>query len=675
METDISELKGVGATSIGLLARLNIRTVEDLINHYPRRYDDFSHVSTIANASAGKVTIKAKLSSVKGKYGRSRGLHITEALASDSSGKLRVTWFNQPYRAASIKPGKEYYLSGVFDFSGSYLSLVNPSIELADSFKINTARILPIYKETKGLTSKKLRSLMKHVLPILRDTPEDLPQESVKLGALDPLHLSLQKLHFPKNSDDIQKSRRDLGVRELFEVMLASQLLRKDIQQYRSPRVPINEALLKKLSAGLPFKLTDQQRVITWRILKDMQDATHPMNRLVEGDVGSGKTVIAGLVAANAVDSGGQVALMAPTELLAKQHLASLSEQFASVLPKMRIELLIGSLPAKDKKKILSELAKGDIDILIGTHAIFQRSVEFHKLELVILDEQHRFGVEQRKQLLRKAKLMPHVLSLTATPIPRTLSLVVYGELDVSVLSEKPPGRKEITTELVSLASRAEKLKELVEQSSANNQAYIVCPHIEDKQEQISVEEIYKLVTSLSKSAQVDIMHGKLTADEKEHVMSKFLSGETHVLVSTTVIEVGVNAVNAHVMAIIAPERFGLAQLHQLRGRVGRGNQPGHCYLLRQDNKPPPKRISYMCTINDGFKLSELDLHLRGPGAIYGTRQSGLLDLRLADISDTKQLFTAKDMAVDFVRSDRNMVKYRRLNARVLSIQKVTNLN
>ncbi|MCA9348748.1 ATP-dependent DNA helicase RecG [Candidatus Saccharibacteria bacterium] len=675
LSTKVEELNGVGSATASALRRLGIKNLGDLINHYPKRYEDYSKITLIKDAKAGQISIRARLANIKSLYGRKRGLHVTTALASDATGSMHVTWFNQPYRAASIKANAEYFLSGKYDFSGTFLTLLNPSIELVSDFPANTARILPVYPETKGITSHKLRKLLVQNESVFKSVKEYLPQEIIDFAGIGSFADTLRKLHLPNDSQELQEAIADLGFRELFEVTLASQLLRIDLQKYRSRHIKIKESSLRRFVDGLPFKLTPGQKLTAWQALKDMSEATHPMNRLVEGDVGSGKTAIAAIVAFNVIKSGGQVAVMAPTELLANQHFQSMQEYFGKNLEDGEIALLSSSLNTPRRKLVIDGLKTGKIKLIIGTHALFQSYVEARNLELLVIDEQHRFGVNQREFLLAKAARMPHVLTMTATPIPRSLALVLYGELDISVLAEKPPGRQKITTKLISLSQRLDLFKAVIEQSSPTNQVFVVCPNIDSPDQADSISKTEEWLKKHFPNLGYGVIHGRLKAQEKEEVMSDFLNGKFNLLLATTVIEVGVNIVNALNMIILSPDRFGLAQLHQLRGRVGRGQRPANCFLCLNDNEPPTKRLRLIEKLDDGFKLAEADLELRGPGAIYGTRQSGQLDLRVAKLTDVKLVSKAREAAKEFVALDLKLIKYKKLHAKIVYLQKITNLN
>ncbi|MEM6997838.1 MAG: ATP-dependent DNA helicase RecG, partial [Patescibacteria group bacterium] len=559
LHEELTSISGVGAKTAQLFSRLNVRTVEDLIHLYPRRYEDYSQVMSIASLNPGQITVKAKITRVKSRYGRARGTHITEAIATDDTDSLSIVWFNQPYRASSIKEDAEYYLSGMFDYGGGKLQLVNPNVEVASDIQINTARILPVYPQTKGLTSKKIRAAVANLdTTVFQQVRESLPQRILDEFNLRSYGQTLRILHSPSSSKELMRCRREMGFRELFPIMLSSQLLRVELEQKKSAPIELATKELQQLTSKLPFNLTDQQRLIAWQLLKELESSKRPLNTMVEGDVGSGKTIIAAMMALNVLASGKQVALMAPTEILARQHEQSLRELLEPF--NYELVLLTGSLSAKDKESLRDKIMSTQPLLILGTHALFQDGVEFLELGLLIIDEQHRFGVDQRKRMQSKASYIPHVLTLTATPIPRSLALVLYGELDIKQLTEKPPGRKTIITELSRLNKRADLLKEHISKSTARDQLYIVCPAIEANDDQDSIEDIEKLINRLLPQASYEVLHGKLSSSEKESRMQAFVSGEVSVLLATTVIEVGVNVPAASRMIIISPERFGLAQ-------------------------------------------------------------------------------------------------------------------
>lgn len=673
----MSVLKGVGDVVVKKLALLGIYTVGDLVRYYPRRYDDYSNVSQIVKLQPGPVSVKVFVKEIKGRYVR-RGLHITEAVASDKSGSVRMVWFNQPYRANATKIGSEYYVSGNFELSRGRLAIMNPGMELASDFPVNTARIIPIYKETKGLKSATIRKILAGLRETISQLPESLPPDTVKTNKLISNSDATAAMHFPKSINDLESARRRLGFEEIFGLSLAAMLNKKEAMQEKTHVVPFNEDLAKTLVNSLPFKLTDSQRKVAWQVYKDMQ-ADSPMNRLVEGDVGSGKTIIAAMAAAMAIDSGYQVALMAPTELLARQHADNLHKIMRSINRHDDVALLVGSIKPVQKTAIHKLIKEGRANFIVGTHALISDNVALKNLGLVIVDEQHRFGVEQRKKLQQKASgRMPHVLSMTATPIPRTLALTLYGELDISVISEKPKNRLPIMTKIVSPNSRAQLYKKIDQELDSGHQMFVVCPLIteSDMLDALSAEKVYQTLSkSVFKHRNVGLLHGKMKPEEKEETMLQFVNQKLDILVSTTVIEVGVDVPNATIMLIEGAERFGLAQMHQLRGRVGRSNAQGYCYIIPSDSKEPSRRLKALESSFDGFKLSELDLELRGPGAIYGHMQSGQLDLRVAKLTDVKLIEAARGSAKQFIDSTQQLANYPELERYVKSYRSVTNLN
>lgn len=672
----MTELQGVGDVLAKKFAQLGVNTIDDLIHYYPRRYDDYSEITPIGRLKPGAVSVESVIKQVKGRYGR-RGLHITEAIASDDSGSVRLIWFNQPYRAASLRTDHTYFISGQYELKRQHFTVMNPSVELAGDFPLNTARILPIYPETAGLTSRQIRSALLQVMPLIEAIPESLPAWLIKKYKLLGRAAALKQLHLPETSESIEAAKQRLGFEEVFQLSLASLLNKQENQQESALAVPFNATLAKSFVDQLPFQLTDDQRRVVWQIYMDLQ-RSQPMNRLVEGDVGSGKTVVATMAAIMVMEQGWQVAFMAPTELLARQHADTIYKLLKPLGLESLVTLLVGSLKPAQKLKAQRAIAEGKARFLVGTHALIQEKVDMHKLALVVVDEQHRFGVEQRKALMAKAGHMPHVLSLTATPIPRSLALTLYGELDISAIARKPADRLPIKTELVPPSSRPKLFEKLQSELHAGRQIFAVCPLISESEaiDAAAAEKVYEQLSGKEfKNWRVGLLHGKLKPDNKADVMDKFVNHELDVLVATTVIEVGVDVPNATVMLIENPERFGLAQVHQLRGRVGRSHHQGYCYLLLSDAQTPSARLRALTSSDDGFKLAELDLQLRGPGAIYGTYQHGALDLRIAKLSDTKLIAEARQAAQSFIDKGENLLKYKQLMLQVTRLRAVTNLN
>lgn len=672
----IDSIRGVGAQTAKKLAYLGIHTPEQLLTSIPRSYTDYSKVSPLCKVRPGKVTICVEVKNIQSRYVR-RGLHITEALASDETGSIKVIWFNQPFRALSLKTDEKYFMSGEFGLSRQRMCIVNPATEKFSELPVHTARIVPTYKETKGLNSSQHRRIVNECFHVCPKLEESLPTWILKKYDLMPRHEAYFAMHFPSSTAELEKAQKRIGFEEVFYLSLASLLNKYANKQEKSFEVKFDVSLAKKFVAELPFKLTDDQRAVLWQIFQDMQKPV-PMNRLVEGDVGSGKTVVAAMAAAMAMQAGFQVAYMAPTELLARQHAISLRFALEPLGLSGKIGLLIGSLTAAKKTELHQKIKQGEIQFVVGTHALIADKVAMQRLGLVIVDEQHRFGVEQRKKLQGKAHSMPHVLSMTATPIPRSLALTLYGELDISVISTLPSGRRPIETTLVSPNSRSSMYKKLLQQLKLGRQAFVVCPTISSDGggKLPTAEQVYdRLSKNELSNHKVGLLHGKMKSDEKDRIMKQFLEGKINVLVATTVIEVGVHVPNATVMIIEAANRFGLAQLHQLRGRVGRSEHQAYCFAVLIDSQPASARMRAFASTYDGFELSELDLNLRGPGAIYGTIQSGALDLRVAKLSDTKLIALARDAASTFIEQNENLLQYPLVAEHVQKIRTVTNLN
>lgn len=678
MEQNVQSIKGVGEAAAKLLKKLGITTVYDLLHYYPRKYDDYSHVLPISKLQPGTVCIKAEIRSVTGRYVR-RGMHITEAVASDLTGSVRLTWFNQPYREAAIKKGSMYYIVGDFGLRSQRMAITNPSIEIEHdrTSQLHTARIVPIYKESKGITSQQIR---KYIAETLRSFADDIveiiPGEMLKQHKLLGLQEALMAIHFPKTNKHVQAAKRRLGFDELFVLIAASMLNRAELKGEHALSIPFDETLARKFVKSLPFTLTPGQRKVIWQMYLDMQKDM-PMNRLLEGDVGSGKTVVAAMVALMVLSTGYQVALMAPTEILAKQHAETIFNLLTPLGMADSVALLIGA--TKKKELLKTRLQDGQVTFVVGTHALLTSDVEISKLGLVIIDEQHRFGVEQRKSLQAKSGgHMPHVLHMTATPIPRSLALTVYGELDVSIIDTVPSDRKSIKTSIVSPNSTKQLYKAVDAEIAAGRQAFWVCPLITESSS-LKIKPADTVYSTLQagpfKHRRLALLHGKMKSTEKNKIMKAFLQGQYDMLVTTTVIEVGVDVPNASVMVVENADRFGLAQLHQLRGRVGRSDLQSYCYLLVSDSKQPSRRLRFLEQSNNGFELAEFDLKERGPGAIYGLTQHGVLDLKVADITDVKLIAEARMAVKEFLEIPKNLLQYKEIMARIQRARAITNLN
>lgn len=674
LNSPLESVKGVGAKTGQQFAAAGLHTVYDLINFLPRTYEDYSEITSIADLTPGKRTVRAKCESVTTKRVR-RGLTVTTAVLADNTGKVQAVWFNQPYRSTQLKNKEDYYFSGDFEFSYKRYQLTNPSAENANEIPISTDRIVPVYRAVKGLKSQLVRKILVELRPVITMLPETLPAEVVTGEKLLPYADAMLALHFPNSDEDVKRGRERLGFEELFSLLLAAQLNKRANAKLEGWKIAFDKTAIRHFVDGLPFKLTDAQRRAAWEIIQDFEQST-PMNRLLQGDVGSGKTVVAGLAARQAAHAGFQTAIMAPTEILATQHAETLTKLLQPL--DVTVGLLTGSVKGRARQELYEQIANSGVDVVVGTHALIQGTVKFHKLGFVVIDEQHRFGVAQRQELLKKSERMPHLLAMTATPIPRSLALTVYGELDISILNERPQGRLPIITKLWSPNSRVQLYDLIEEQLVTGRQAYVICNLIDDNplNELKSVQEEYKkLRVGPFKHRKIGLLHGKLKPAEKDKVMSDFASGNTDILVSTTVVEVGVDVPNATVILIENADRFGLAQLHQLRGRVGRSTHQSYCYLVMSDSKAPSRRLREIEKSNDGFYLAEVDLEIRGPGEIYGRAQHGELNLQVATLGDAKLIARAQRAAKSFVDNANDLLQYKQLAAQVEQYQRLTKLN
>lgn len=662
LSSPIEDIKGVGPKTAELLNKAGIFTLRDLAYYLPRTYENYQQAQKISDLRPGQVTIKAKVDDVRNS--RRGRLTITEAVLRDDSGAIRAIWFNQPYRAKQLDDHRDFYFSGKMEFSYGHYQLSNPSVTLAgDIDKAKSDELQPIYRATgslKSLDFKKFIGACKNQLALSDDMIPNLP------GRAD----AFLSVHFPESEADAKKGRDYLAEEELFCLLLASRLNREENKRLKTEPIVADIEALKKFIATLPFKLTDAQRRATWEIIQDMASET-PMNRLLQGDVGAGKTMVAALSAFVAAKAGFQTAIMAPTEVLAAQHAESLSKTFGKEL---NIVLLTGS--TKHKVELKKRIAAGEVDLVIGTHALITDDTKFARLGLAIIDEQHRFGVAQRQKLLSKARSMPHLLSMTATPIPRSLQLTIFGDLEVSILDQLPAGRQAITTKIVAKAAEEQMWRDIKKELELKHQVYYICKKIEDSSvsELSSVKKEFKRIAKMLNGYTVELLHGRMKSDEKDDIMTRFSKGEIDVLVSTTVVEVGVNVPNATVMAIADADQYGLSQLHQLRGRVGRGSAASYCYLINSKDAPS-RRLREIEGSQDGFYLAEVDLKLRGPGEIYGSLQHGALDLRIATITDTKLVHAADIKVKEFLQKGYNVLEYKELSSAIQKYQRLTTLN
>lgn len=629
-DINITDLTGVGPKAAKRLHALGIRSVRDLVYYFPREHTDSSHTTALAEVQSGvETTVHVVLKKIQSRRARNRRMSITEARVSDDTGELKVTWFNQPHLADSLREGDELLLSGVVKQTKYGTSMQSPVHEKIanDHDTLHLGRIAPKYSLTWGLTQKQLRYFMKQALERVLPIADHLPAEIIERHSLMPLTEAMQQIHFPDSAELFAAAKRRFEFDELYIIQLASQQIRSEIQAMNAAPLQFHEHAVKNFVSDLPFVLTSAQRRSTWDILQDTQRG-FPMNRLLIGDVGSGKTVVAAIAAFNAVQCGVQVAIMAPTAILAQQHyttLRSLLEQHD-----ISVELWTSDTktPAAAGQQQLDEVRA---DVIVGTHALIQEHASFTNLGLAIVDEQHRFGVRQRKQLTAhsgNSDTVPHLLSMTATPIPRSLALALYGDLDLSLINEMPAGRQPVMTRLVPAAKRTDSYGFIREHVAAGEQVFVVCPLVEESEkiEALSVEHEYEdLSQNVFADLHVGMLHGKMKADEKDAIMDQMRRKKIDILVATSVIEVGVDIPDATIMIIENAERFGLAQLHQFRGRVGRSDKQSYCFLFTQSRSPlTQERLQALVDSNDGFALAQKDLELRGAGEVYGTMQSGV---------------------------------------------------
>ena len=669
----VTKLRLVGPASEQALNHLGIKTIYDLLAYFPRAWDDLTQIQTISEIRPNeKINLKARVRKIADHRAWFRRMHLTEGLIEDETGSIIAVWFNQPFIKNYLREGKEYYFSGKAQFYKEKLQLSNPAFEAAKEDTIHTAGIIPMYELTEGITQKQIRYWLKSCLPLTSLIEDCLPSSIREKLRLAHIGYAVSQIHFPSSQESLEKARKRLSFDELFLFQLALSSFKKKIKSLPAPRIPFDVALVKKFVAGLPFRLTNSQRLAAWEILKDLA-LSPPMNRLLEGEVGSGKTVVAGIAMLEVAKTGWQTVLLSPTEILAWQHYQTLQNLFEK--SGLQIALLTGS------RKIGSpiEIANGNTKIIVGTHALLQEHVKFEKIGLLVVDEQHRFGVRQRMALLsgeHESSLVPHLLSMTATPIPRTLALAFYGDLDISVLRELPNGRKKVITKLVAPALRKTAYEFVRNEIKKGQQAYVVTPLIEEsdklgaKAAMVEAEKLKKIFPGF----QIGLLHGRLPAEKKKTVMEEFKAGKIQILVSTTVIEVGVDVPNATLMLIENAERFGLSQLHQLRGRVGRSNLQSYCLLFAENSGLAGiERLQALVKSNDGFALAEIDLKQRGAGEVLGTKQSGFVPFKIAKLSDRKLIKLAKEQAEQLL-GEHNLEDFPVLKQKVENLAKNAHL-
>ena len=658
LNQSVQYIKGVGPSRVTVLNKLGIQTVEDVINYFPREYEDRGKFKSICELQNGEVaTIKAVVKSNITESRIRKGMTIYKTVASDETDSIILTWFNQMFVKKSLKPLEEYIFYGKVNAGIGRKEMSAPIFERPGENK-NLGKIVPIYPLTEGITQNVLRGIIQSAVDMVKGNLEEtLPSKVINDNNLCDINYAIEKIHFPVELSEFEIARHRIAFEELLIMQLGLLSIKAKGKKDEKGISFASKGEIDELLNSLPYKLTGAQMRVWKEIEKDMEK-DRPMNRLVQGDVGSGKTVVATLAMLKAVNNGYQAAMMAPTAILAKQHYLGISKMLAPF--GIRCELFTSDLTKSQKNKLLQSLKAGEIDIAIGTHALLEENVEFNNCGLVITDEQHRFGVRQRGILTAKGE-KADTLVMTATPIPRTLAIILYGDLDISIIDELPPGRQKIDTYAVKRNLEERVNNFVIKELASGRQAYIVCPLVEESEnfDAKSVTEMFDYYKDVFKDYKVAILHGKMKPKEKDEIMAKFKDGEINVLISTTVIEVGVDVPNATIMIIENAERFGLAQLHQLRGRVGRGKFKSYCILKYESNSEIVKqRMEIMQKSSDGFVISEKDLELRGPGEFFGTKQHGIPEFKVANlITDVKTLKEAQAVANDILETDPMLLK------------------
>ncbi|MFH0857103.1 MAG: ATP-dependent DNA helicase RecG [bacterium] len=736
LSTPVKNISKIGQATAGRLKKLGIETAEDLIFYFPFRYDNFSEVLSISHLKPGlTASVQGRIDLINNRRSPVKRKIITEAMITDNTGTIKAVWFNQPFLTKTLRIGDYVSLAGKVDYDYYGIQMTSPSYEKLGYARetIHTGRLVPIYSVTENLTQKQIRTLINIVVDLADKMGEFLPDNIIKKYNFLPVSKALREIHFPTDENILAEAKRRLKFDELFLIQLQSQILKHNLKNKKSSALGFKKESIVSFVESLPFKLTEAQRKAAWEIFKDIEQ-TRPMNRLLEGDVGSGKTIVAAMAMYNTALNNYQAVMMAPTEILARQHFESLSRLMNNfsvqtvlltrterklggimnkelrIMNKTEREILeidnclstqAGKLEtAKDeiinnvqnennpntsknltKPKVLELIKNGEANIIIGTHALLQEKVEFKNLGLAIIDEQHRFGVEQRKILREKSgdkTIMPHFLSMTATPIPRSLALTIYGDLDLSILNEMPAGRKKIITKVVAAENRQKAYDFIRNQIKDGRQTFVICPLIDPSDNfgfKSVTEEYKKLNDVIFKELSIGMLHGKLKSAEKDEVMGKFAKNEIQILVSTSVVEVGVDIPNATVMIIEGADHFGLAQLHQFRGRVGRSDFQSYCFLFSESTgQNSYERLSALEQSNNGFALAEKDLQFRGPGQVYGVRQSGIPELKIANMGDYDIIKLAKNEAEKIMEEDPTLSRWAALKEKVDDVIKKVHL-
>ncbi len=672
-ETQLQTIPRISPKYAKALEKMSIFSIRDLFFHFPFRYDDFSEMRSIAELWSGQIaTIQGTAIKVKNVRTWKKKMHITEAQIQDETGTVKAIWFNQPYISDTLTEGKKVRLSGKISADSSGLYFSNPVWEMESRIPTNTGRLVPVYPETQGLTSRWLRWQIQTFLKLNLEIEDPIPQDILKKLNLPEIKKALKYIHFPNSKNEYLVAQKRFAFEEMFLVQIKSIQVRSSWKKEKSVQIKFDEKLIKKFVDSLPFKLTNAQKKSSFQILKDLEKS-RPMNRLLNGDVGSGKTIVAGIASVQAISSGYQVAIMAPTEVLALQHFNNFCKLFKDY--DFNIALLTNSYQFQRKKtnrkEILENLKNGEINLIIGTHSLIQKDIRFKDLALIIVDEQHRFGVAQRAYLQQQIEnindglknTVPHFLTMTATPIPRTLALAFFGNLDLSILDEMPKDRKKIITEVIGPLERKMKYNFIREEIKKGRQCFVILPLVEDSkvltEVKAAISEHKKLSEEIFPDLKVGLVHGKLKSAEKEKAMKEFAENKLDILVATAVVEVGIDIPNASVMIIEDADRFGLSQLHQFRGRIGRGEHQSHCFLFTSsDSGLAKKRLKALVNNSDGFAIAEKDLELRGPGQFFGTRQSGIPDIAMENLTNIKLIQIAREEARNLLTSDPELKKH-----------------
>lgn len=674
LNTPLKDILRTTSRHLSRLQGIGIKTAGDLLINFPRTYNDRSDVSSIANLKIDEVnTVRGIVTHIFSKKTKN-GKIMTMGKLTDDTGTVGIIWFNQPYIKRMLYSGTEVVMTGKAKFSFGQVTLQSPTFELQKEEQIHSERIVPVYHETEGINSKWLREKIKPLIDEWTKYFKDyMPEEIIEKNGFLHLSEAIKNIHFPENEEMLTKARERLGFDELFVLQLRALQKKWEWQQVTTKddiSIPQDIELIRDFMEKLPFELTNAQKKTLYEILLDMEKP-YPMSRLVQGDVGSGKTIVAVAAILNAVKAGFQCAVMAPTEILAKQHYQSI---YKFLLPYgFNIQFISGSTTEKQKQEIISQMKRGTVDVMIGTHALIQDRIGFKKLGLAVVDEQHRFGVKQRSTL--KSFGSPHLLSLSATPIPRTLAMTLYGDQDLSIIDEMPKGRQEIITRLIPENKRIDAYRWIEDQVNKGRQVFVICPLI-DESDTLGVKSVKQEYAHLKEHIfpqhEIGLLHGKLKSAEKNKIMEDFADNKINILVSTSVVEVGIDVPNATIMLIEGAERFGLSQLHQFRGRVGRGEHQSYCFLFTgNDSQEANQRLSSMVKFSSGFKLAEIDLSLRGPGEIYGVKQSGIPDLKLASLTDSISIEKARMEAQRIIEKDPKLENYPRLKEKIYQLEDV----